>query len=505
MYLVGIFVLQTICAVWVLGSADSDQENGNLESESKSRVLELKGMNKGKSLLNGNGNGNIFPGKLGSKPGSFVFIDESELEAKIAEIRAMAREARESEKKEAKTNGLVSEFDDDVSGSSSSRVKSGIEKEVDARLVKLQKRLNSVWEKSPGSLPSYLNKFGKVEDDKDNLDAKEANGGLMFKKKHKFRSPSTKPRNDPKGFQGLEGNGSISKKEKSISETLDSMARSGSTSNGGLSSLDPKQQIDLRDGDLQESIFGILDEDKGRELPSKESKSLQNAGKNLDKKSGRVKIANAKPSMGVVQETSNGRPSVEAMKSRESTEVETKNSLSFTKENRDTTTKSDKPAMLSRNDSSKRREVGCKPLPNKFRDNQSEFKSDLWWLNLPYALAILLRRGSDNEGPGGLYTLKITSNAQDQSVSAYTVVFEDRGDANNFCYLLESFFEDLSDFSADIVPLSIKELHKAVKSHTMKLIVVKKGQLHLYAGQPLADVEMALRSLVEQNGSASQT
>ena len=31
------------------------------------------------------------------------------------------------------------------------------------------------------------------------------------------------------------------------------------------------------------------------------------------------------------------------------------------------------------------------------------------------------------------------------------------------------------------------------------MIVVKKGQLQLYAGQPFADVEMALYSLIEQN------
>ena len=44
-----------------------------------------------------------------------------------------------------------------------------------------------------------------------------------------------------------------------------------------------------------------------------------------------------------------------------------------------------------------------------------------------------------------------------------------------------------------------QELKERVSSHTLKVIVVKKGQLKLYAGQPLPDVEMALRSLVGQN------
>lgn len=44
----------------------------------------------------------------------------------------------------------------------------------------------------------------------------------------------------------------------------------------------------------------------------------------------------------------------------------------------------------------------------------------------------------------------------------------------------------------------LQELHEAVKSHAKKVVVVKKRQLELYAGQPLSDVEIALCSLVEQ-------
>lgn len=67
-----------------------------------------------------------------------------------------------------------------------------------------------------------------------------------------------------------------------------------------------------------------------------------------------------------------------------------------------------------------------------------------------------MRRGSDPEGPEGLYTLKNVSWSQNDVDSSCTVAFEDRGDANNFCFLLESFFEDLGDFKADIIPLSVK-------------------------------------------------
>lgn len=40
--------------------------------------------------------------------------------------------------------------------------------------------------------------------------------------------------------------------------------------------------------------------------------------------------------------------------------------------------------------------------------------------------------------------------------ASYTIVFQDRGDAMNFCFLLESFFVDLGDVNADVVPLTIQ-------------------------------------------------
>jgi len=66
-----------------------------------------------------------------------------------------------------------------------------------------------------------------------------------------------------------------------------------------------------------------------------------------------------------------------------------------------------------------------------------------------------MRRDS-KEGSEGFYSLKSTSNEQDESDDSFTVAFEDHADANNFCFLLQSFFEDLGSFSADAVPVSIR-------------------------------------------------
>lgn len=120
-----------------------------------------------------------------------------------------------------------------------------------------------------------------------------------------------------------------------------------------------------------------------------------------------------------------------------------------------------------------------------------------WWTKLPYVLVILMEKSDDGDKVSGLYTLK--SSSGEESESPHIVAFQDRGDATNFCYLLQLYFEDLGDFSIDVVPLSMKELKEAMESNTKRVIVVKKGQLQLFAGQPISEVEAALRSLMEQD------
>ncbi|KAL4564929.1 hypothetical protein LXL04_029005 [Taraxacum kok-saghyz] len=121
-----------------------------------------------------------------------------------------------------------------------------------------------------------------------------------------------------------------------------------------------------------------------------------------------------------------------------------------------------------------------------------------WWTSLSYVLAVLMQRGGggDSEESEGLFTLR--SDSKNMSGLSHTVAFEDRGDATNFCYLLESFFQDLGDFSTTIIPIPTNELEEAVNSKIMKVVVVKKGQLELYVGQPLTDVESTLRTLIQQ-------
>ncbi|GJX89792.1 hypothetical protein Tco_0343118, partial [Tanacetum coccineum] len=56
-------------------------------------------------------------------------------------------------------------------------------------------------------------------------------------------------------------------------------------------------------------------------------------------------------------------------------------------------------------------------------------------------------RGEEDE-ESGLFIIR--SDSQTQIGLAHTVAFEDHGETMNFCYLLESFFEDLEDFNTNI-------------------------------------------------------
>ncbi|KAK4855083.1 hypothetical protein QYF36_003860 [Acer negundo] len=431
--LVGVFVLQTICSVWIMGRASSDDEK-----EENLNVLDNKNTNV-VNIVNYSVNKDV------------GFLDETKLDCRINEIRAMAREAR---KMEAKGSKNVEEEDDIVDENVNSKSRIGIEKEINARLVKVEKKLGSRNGKLPGS---YLNNLDKFED---NEEAKESDEKLFFKSKFKFRRPSSmSSRSDVKGFGSDNRNVNEKKKSGLISTSDDSTKNNSGT-------------VDV--------------ENNGSDALTTNLNGLRNDMESSEKMQREMEVGNTATRFGTVQRTVQGRSLVEVTNSRQPTSSGMQNFQKSTEESQETAFKSDN-VVMGRKSGSKQSVLG----------NKSDIQSDLWWLKLPYVLAILMRRGPEHEEEG-FFTLRSTSQAQDQSQTPYTVAFENRGDANNFCHLLESYFEDLGlvDFSADIIPLPVKELHDAVES-IGRLIVVRKGQLKLYAGQPFADVEMALHSLID--------
>lgn len=69
---------------------------------------------------------------------------------------------------------------------------------------------------------------------------------------------------------------------------------------------------------------------------------------------------------------------------------------------------------------------------------------------------ILMRSNIDQDISEGYFTLRTESIEQNEGQVSHMIAFEDQSDARNFSYLLESVFEDLGDFSADVAPVSTK-------------------------------------------------
>ncbi|XP_015062170.1 uncharacterized protein LOC107007869 isoform X2 [Solanum pennellii] len=535
LWIVGAFVFQTVCAVWVFGSADYSGKNKSLDGNGyKNEVLELdlKGTNKHKlrMFVNGDGNQSI-------ENGGTVFVDKAEMEKKIEEIQHMAREAREKERLELKGNDVDEEKEEEIEDSD---VKMGIKKEVDERLIKLRKRLGKVGNKQPTNSVTFptvdVNK--NVRDDGGILDEKELTASLTFKRKQKFREFTSKPSNKPKGFMALDHQSVGTNGDKTLKDNTE-VKKNGNREGGvdvsgddevDLLTLDSHRGASMKFGENIESKGNTEDAESVSPLCVKKSSENNGRGrkersvkveggkadvtkavkKNSLEKSRREKkgiasgLEESKSGIDISVDRNNGSSLFEPVDSKELSNQETatiSNTLVEVMESGESshiksTTMMNRRKNSNRNGTSNMKEVKDQKVVNPKEGMKSGNDTDFWWFSLPYVLAIRMRRGHDDEGPEGLFTLK--SSSQVNGSLSHTVAFEDRGDATNFCYLLQSFFEDLGDFSAEIVPLPVKELSEAARSHTMKVIVVKKGKLKLYAGQPLADAEMALRSLVEQ-------
>ncbi|XP_010323067.1 uncharacterized protein [Solanum lycopersicum] len=519
LWIVGAFVFQTVCAVWVFGSADYSGKNKCSDGNgNKNEVLELdlKGTSKHKlrMFVNGDGNRSI-------ENGGTVFVDEAEMEKKIEEIQHMAREAREKERLELKGNDVDEEQEEEIEDSD---VKMGIKKEVDERLIKLRKRLGKVGNKQPTNSVTFptvdVNK--NVRDDGGILDEKELSASLTFKRKQKFREFASKPSNKPKGFMAIDHQSVGTNGDKTLKDNTE-VKKNGNREGGvdvsgdddvDLLTLDSHRGASMKFGENIESKGNTEDAESVSPLCVK--KSSQNNGRGRKERSVKVESGKAdvikavkknsleksrRKKKGIASGLEESKPGIDSKELSNQETATISNTLVEVMESGESrhiksTTMMNRRKKSNRNGTSNMKEVKDQKVVNPKEGMKSGNDTDFWWFSLPYVLAIRMRRGHDDEGPEGLFTLR--SSSQVNGSLSHTVAFEDRGDATNFCYLLQSFFEDLGDFSAEIVPLPVKELSEAIRSHSMKVIVVKKGKLKLYAGQPLADAEMALRSLVEQ-------
>ncbi|CAF2020730.1 hypothetical protein HID58_077693 [Brassica napus] len=370
--LVGVFAFQTVCAVLFLGNEKTQ--------ESSSLSLDLNGKNEARD------------------DDVVVSLEDIEMNEKIAEIRMMAREARRSEEK----SGGGGDREEDGALNPGGGVE--IEKEIEARLSNIERRLNS---QRKGLAGLRVEPLDESRDDEKSL---------MFEKKYKFKGEKP-PKGNVKGFGGSnEQNGNVS---------------------------------DSRDG-------------------------LKNAGEES-------KVAgpsDSKMISGAAQGSEQRRPSNQVMKSSSS-------------ENR-------KPNTEAGSGFSRIGQHGEVRKGGNTMRRVKEKQNKTWWLKLPYVLRILMRSSIDQEVSEGYFTMRTEPMEQNKGQVSHMIAFEDQTDATNFSYLLESVFEDLDDFSANVVPISTKDLYNEVSSGGKNVIVVKKRQLKLYAGQPFEDVETALHTLIQE-------
>lgn len=278
-WLVGAFVFQTVCAVWVFGSADIDNKSEILNGTDKSRA---------KLVLNGNGNG-----KMGLKDraiDSIVYLEELEMERKIEEIRVMAREAREKERLESKRSGLDSEDGEESDGSK--YFKSGIEEEVDNRLVKLRKKLENARHKMPVASVGYSRKETKRRDGVENgeLDDRESNGALLFKKKYKFKGSSGDPIEKPRGFIGSDD----TRVKSGNLEKGDELFRSGNVDNNAVGLGNGEKQTELSDDDPKGIDAGPVVEEDNKKGVSETTEPTRNTRKKVAKERGTSKQGKGK-------------------------------------------------------------------------------------------------------------------------------------------------------------------------------------------------------------------
>lgn len=148
LWLIGIFAFQTVCAVLFLGDSTKSENTPEISSGS---------------------------GQNEERESNVVSLEDLEMNEKIVEIRLMAREARKSEGKE----------EEDETGID-------IEKEIEARLSNMEKRLNSQRKGLAGLRVEPLDESGNDE--------------KSLKYKFKAEKP---PTGNVKGFGGSKGNDEV--------------------------------------------------------------------------------------------------------------------------------------------------------------------------------------------------------------------------------------------------------------------------------------------------------
>ncbi|KAL2896742.1 Phosphoribosylformylglycinamidine synthase [Bienertia sinuspersici] len=468
---VGLFILQSVVAAWVTGSGNSDEKNGNLVIEDQKRNLRLR---RGEVQVGFNRNG-FQVDQAG------VNVDELEMEAKISEIRKMAWEVREAEKKKKSDNGEADldddavdeeeEEEDDSEDTESANLwgNTGIVKEVDGRLSKLRKRYSA-----PRGNVNFMNKSG--DPGKDGSLAAEEDNMLLYKMKHKFRSHLTTPKDKPRGFQSIDD----TKEKHSNVDEEKPVEQIGNTNDVNLDNVSLEKHDDGIDKVEKIPVSQSSTPLKGfRKRSGSSTKKKLDNGSTTSGSNGTAKNltfgmnGDAKSERGLVQESSNGNILDKGHEVKKSSTVPTSDKVKMNNQVASTSETLAEPRRKGQPHSNKQ---GSRLLQGTYKDEKDN--TNPWWLKLPYVFVSYFdAKGIGNEAERGFYNLMKESDADNLSNSSYTVAFEDRTDAQNFSYLLESAFEDVPDAAIDIAPLSRKDFKEVAESLENKVFCRKEGRV----------------------------
>jgi len=229
-YLIGAFVFQTVCYLWNLRNQHCNGVSEASEREKRTILFVGNGKNAGDQLV----------------------------EKKIEEIKLMAREARRIELLEKQGKGEEEENGDPEID--------GIEKEIGERLLKLKNRIKR---NKDSSAALRLNGRGNSDGDGD-ITVNPGKEELVFKKKSKFKSPSTKATKTPKGFPGTQ--------DRRVSSVKPQDCGSQVTDHAGI--LGGDKQVNQQ-GMTHKNASGVPLEEKGKSVDD-ESGKVQDEGENLE-------------------------------------------------------------------------------------------------------------------------------------------------------------------------------------------------------------------------------
>lgn len=141
---------------------------------------------------------------------------------------------------------------------------------------------------------------------------------------------------------------------------------------------------------------------------------------------------------------------------------------------------------------------GPEAVVSKYRENAEEEEDYLWWLDLPHVLCIELYTTEGEKQKIGFYALEMAGDLELEPKPVNVIAFEDASDCRNLCYIIQSCLKMLGNGHALIVPRPPKDAFREVKGNGYGVTVIRKGELKLNVDQTLEEVEEEICEIMKE-------